>query len=757
MRKFAIVILVTIFVFLVTLASLSAAQRGIKVSAKTPSGKTIPLYSGSYALVIGNGDYTNGWDPLPGAIRDVKDVSRALEENGFMVTLETNLTKQLFNLALETFFHKYGKNKTNRLFFYYAGHGHTQQTFSEEALGYLVMIDSPDPKKDPVGFNLSNVDMPSIVTLAKMTKAKHVLFMFDSCFSGSILNLRDRSVPETISDSISLPVRQFITAGRANEPVPDHSIFKQAFLDLLEGRDKEPIPDGYLTGEELGLYLKNEVPKYNPSQHPLYGKIKDVHLDKGDFVFVLKMPFTVKTPVSDQSNGIRHYFKIMEERKGNRSITEIEEILEEKPEDIDLWLQLGRLAENKNKIKTAINAYKRVIKLSPEHVEASEAYLRLRLRLIPIDKYIADGIDNTGAGLLKFGSVGGVHIDSDKNGRLFAIRGMLTNKNPKSRLIIKIKGSIIDNRGIVVASRTVYAGNTFSENELKTLPLDEIFTSDDNSNFTAKTSLNIASGSTIPFMIVFAGLPNDFRKFSVEMVSCSSEPASSISNEPKYSLFLDHNLLKDRIIGSWKADIDKTKKLPEIKEHIQGFEEKFYPMKWVKVEITDTDLIIEHPDGRRIRETYKVVSQKVKKLDMELQNSIRDIYKFKVLDETHIIMIFPNGLPLVLRSWDKFKETEQEDPEQQAFIVRGHNAAAMSDLKNAFTAQCAYFVDHMTYTNSIKAIKEAGWSPSEGVNLSILDANETNLIMEAFHGKGDSVFIINEAGKFEKRALTPSP
>ena len=279
--------ILTIIMSLLFASVLPAAQRGIKVSAKTPSGKSIPLYSGSYALVIGNGDYVNGWDPLPGALRDVKDVARALKGNGFKVILKKNLTRNGFNRALGDFFYKYGRDKTNRLLFYYAGHGHTQKMFTNEDLGYLVMVDAPVPEKDPVGFEIASVDMQVIVTQAKKTKAKHVLFMFDSCFSGSILNLRERVVPETISDSVSLPVRQFITAGRANEPVPDHSIFKQAFLDLLEGRDKEPIPDGYITGEELGLYLKNKVPEYSPTQHPQYGKIKDIRLDKGDFVFQL--------------------------------------------------------------------------------------------------------------------------------------------------------------------------------------------------------------------------------------------------------------------------------------------------------------------------------------------------------------------------------------------------------------------------------------------------------------------------------------
>ena len=80
-------IILTIILSLLFASVLPAAQRGIKVTAKTPTGKSIPLYSGSYALVIGNGDYTNGWDPLPGAMRDVKDVDRALWGNGFNVTL----------------------------------------------------------------------------------------------------------------------------------------------------------------------------------------------------------------------------------------------------------------------------------------------------------------------------------------------------------------------------------------------------------------------------------------------------------------------------------------------------------------------------------------------------------------------------------------------------------------------------------------------------------------------------------------------
>lgn len=300
MRKTVHFLLVScLFTGLIIPSHVFSDTRGIKVQVKVPEGRTINLYGDSYALVVGNGNYKKGWDPLPGAIRDVKEVADVLEKKGFKVTLKIDLTKDAFNKVFGEFSLRYGRHKDNRLLFYYAGHGYTQKMATGEDLGYLVMVDAPVPEKDPVGFDLKSVDMVSVVTQAKKIRARHVLFMFDSCFSGSILNLRDRVVPQSISENIRHPVRQFITAGRANEPVPDSSVFKQAFLDLLEGRDREPIPDGYITGEELGLYLKNKVPEYNPSQHPQYGKIRDPRLDKGDFVFIAGAGYPSQAPVDD--------------------------------------------------------------------------------------------------------------------------------------------------------------------------------------------------------------------------------------------------------------------------------------------------------------------------------------------------------------------------------------------------------------------------------------------------------------------------
>lgn len=289
MKKISFILLFSIFCGLIVLviASPLFSQRSMKITVRTDAGQDLPLYSNSHALVVGNGTYTNSWGLLNGALNDVNEVAVALEKHNFNVTLKTDLTKREFEGAFETFIKNVEEPENSRLLFYYAGHGYTETLSTGEELGYLVMVDSPVPTVAGKIDGSKNINMESLVTQAKRADALHVLYIFDSCFSGSILNVRGIEKPAVIQDSIKYPVRQFITAGRANQPVPDYSFFKIAFLNILAGRAAEPIPDGYLTGEELGLYLKSEVSNHNPAQTPQYGKINDPNLNKGDFVFVI--------------------------------------------------------------------------------------------------------------------------------------------------------------------------------------------------------------------------------------------------------------------------------------------------------------------------------------------------------------------------------------------------------------------------------------------------------------------------------------
>lgn len=97
-----------------------------------------------------------------------------------------------------------------------------------------------------------------------------------------------RAAPTEITEKSAKPVRQFITAGGADESVPDQSTFKVCLFRGLEG-DADYNRDKYVTGSELGMYLQTEVVNYSRgAQHPQYGKINNPYLDQGDFIFVSK-------------------------------------------------------------------------------------------------------------------------------------------------------------------------------------------------------------------------------------------------------------------------------------------------------------------------------------------------------------------------------------------------------------------------------------------------------------------------------------
>ena len=265
----------------------SAQTRGIsRVVLQIPNGEKIQLYSQSHALVIGVSKYQDSaWGQLDSVPRDVREVKEALEGQGFNVETILNPTKQDMNDRIEQFIGDYGFEKNNRLLFYYSGHGYTQERNGRQ-FGYLVPSDAPNPLTDEKGFFRKSLKMTRILSWAKEIESKHALFVFDSCFSGSVLRSRALSVPEDISYSTSKPVRQFISAGSADQPVPSESVFRPLFIRGINGK-ADLDGDGYVTGNELGMYLQKEVPKYESGQTPQYGKIRDPYLDEGNFVFLV--------------------------------------------------------------------------------------------------------------------------------------------------------------------------------------------------------------------------------------------------------------------------------------------------------------------------------------------------------------------------------------------------------------------------------------------------------------------------------------
>ena len=250
-------------------------------------------------------EYNNGWSKLPGVKTDVEEVSRALEENGFEVEVVEDPTLDELEIAIEDFIFDKGADPENRLLIYYAGHGHTKTLGYGGEMGYLVPADAPLPKKGrDIAFQRSVMSMQEIEVYAKNTSAKHVLFMFDSCFAGSVF-LATRAAPSYIEVFTEEPVRQFITSGSADQEVPDISIFRRAFVDALEG-SADFDKDGYLTGSELGTYIqKRTAEDWKGDLTPQYGKLQDPNLNKGDFVFELSKPPVVEEPPTPEPAPVK--------------------------------------------------------------------------------------------------------------------------------------------------------------------------------------------------------------------------------------------------------------------------------------------------------------------------------------------------------------------------------------------------------------------------------------------------------------------
>jgi len=260
--------------------------RGIQVVTRTADGQTkiLPLYSGYHALVVGVSHY-DMWPDLPNAVKDAKEVAKKLKKMGFEVKLVLDPTYRDLKRSLNKMVYNMGGEADRAILFFYAGHGETETLADGTKMGYIIPRDCPVLEKNRLGFATYAISMRDIESASLRTRSKHVLMLFDSCFSGALFTL-GRAVPHDITEKSTLPVRQYITAGREDENVPDQSMFKRCLLIGLDG-DADLTGDGYITGSELGMYLSDKVVNYTRrNQHPQYGKINNPDLDRGDFIFV---------------------------------------------------------------------------------------------------------------------------------------------------------------------------------------------------------------------------------------------------------------------------------------------------------------------------------------------------------------------------------------------------------------------------------------------------------------------------------------
>ena len=182
MRHISCKLLLAFSFLLFTLPSF-AAERGVKrTTLSSPVPVATPYLAGQYrALVIGNDDYDDPerlWPSLKTAVADAEAVAGLLRaEYGFAeITLLRNAKQReivrAFNRLAQT------AQENDSVLIYYAGHGHLNEATKE---GFWIPVDAEGRDDSTFVSNAIIKTKLGVIT----DRARHVLLVSDSCFSGA--------------------------------------------------------------------------------------------------------------------------------------------------------------------------------------------------------------------------------------------------------------------------------------------------------------------------------------------------------------------------------------------------------------------------------------------------------------------------------------------------------------------------------------------------------------------------------------------
>lgn len=193
-----------------------------------------------FALVIGNQEYELMED-LASPVSDATKVSGILEDRyGFTVQLVTNANDLTVMQAMNNLRNVIGEN--DNLLIYYAGHGSRIQS-EEIEFGYWLPTNAHRPPDDSLW-----IPTEQITKVMATTKAKRVLIVADSCYSGLLgvdfgTRASQASDPRIyqstwfVENTFPKKSRLLISSG-GDMPVLDNegngnSVFANAFIDVL--------------------------------------------------------------------------------------------------------------------------------------------------------------------------------------------------------------------------------------------------------------------------------------------------------------------------------------------------------------------------------------------------------------------------------------------------------------------------------------------------------------------------------------------
>lgn len=275
------------------LSFLAHAQNSPGRLLVTAGGSSKLVYESSHALLIGTSSYSHAsaWPNLPTIAGELAEVSKALSDQGFVVTRVQDPTGDQLLKEIKSFLTK-SMGKNVRAIVYFSGHGWTDS----RGVGYLVGADAPSANEP--NFKTRLVSMELIRSLANESSAKHTLFVFDSCYSGAIFRAAgNEEIRPVVLEELQRDSVQFLSSGSATQRVPGRSVFAPTFVAGISTRIADADQDGIVQAVELAAYLRREVPRQS-MQTPQFGPLKETG---GQMIFA--PAFTSVTGVQTESPG----------------------------------------------------------------------------------------------------------------------------------------------------------------------------------------------------------------------------------------------------------------------------------------------------------------------------------------------------------------------------------------------------------------------------------------------------------------------
>lgn len=230
----------------------------------------------NYLFAIGISSYQK-FDPLPNAVKDIKDLAQLLlEEYSFeQVQLLIDQEANKDNIVDKLNDLRRIVKQDDRLLIYYSGHG-----YMDGERGFWIPVDA---EPDKVSSYVSNADVHDTL---KSIKAKHLLLISDSCFSGSLLTRDVSTKMEGAFEEWDRKPSRFVFisgGGPVSDGKPgENSPFANGIINNLKENEEDTINICRLADRVT------EQVRYNYKQQAEVSPLFDAGHMGGQFVFVKK-------------------------------------------------------------------------------------------------------------------------------------------------------------------------------------------------------------------------------------------------------------------------------------------------------------------------------------------------------------------------------------------------------------------------------------------------------------------------------------